>query len=401
MRKLLIFLAVFGGLGLLQQNAIAQVPLAGYANTIGPNDIYPTHLDELQRGGYRTVETLADRDSISNPRRKFGMLVFVKSDNNQVPINKIFMFKGAIPNAPDETKSNAALDWEEYAPVGSGGESKFSADLVVAATAGFGKYKKDETIPALNKTAREVIEDAIKEEQQLPPFLAPTLTLANADADTDPDPAIIEIGTQVTINLVPTFAQLDGGPRGTFIFTKTVNGVSTTLPGSTDNIPSLTVPVSYTVSVSYAAGATTKTDNLKNVITSNVGAGTITSNPVTFTPKTKRYWGRIIAPNDAIPDATDVKAATGGSDGGSDVLTGKAKTGFNVPPDPNASLHYFFFAYPASYGLLTKDFTLGATTTTFTHYDVTVTTNGIDIPYHVYVSPNATGGDSGLITTYP
>jgi len=45
-------------------------------------DTFPTHVDTYGKGGYRTVETLADRDAISVERRTIGMMVNVISENN-------------------------------------------------------------------------------------------------------------------------------------------------------------------------------------------------------------------------------------------------------------------------------------------------------------------------------
>ena len=41
-------------------------------------DSYPTHDDEYGAGGYRTVDSLASRNSIPYQRRKIGMAVYVK-----------------------------------------------------------------------------------------------------------------------------------------------------------------------------------------------------------------------------------------------------------------------------------------------------------------------------------
>jgi len=43
-------------------------------------DSYPTHYEEYGSGGYRTVETLQDRNLIPELRRKEGMLVCVLED---------------------------------------------------------------------------------------------------------------------------------------------------------------------------------------------------------------------------------------------------------------------------------------------------------------------------------
>lgn len=59
-------------------NLQISAPIAPY-NT---EDRYPTHIDIYGEGGHRSVDTLNDRDNISKERRKVGMLVYVKEDNN-------------------------------------------------------------------------------------------------------------------------------------------------------------------------------------------------------------------------------------------------------------------------------------------------------------------------------
>ena len=44
-------------------------------------DTYPTHLAEYGKGGYRSCQTIADRDKIPAARREQGMLVYVVSED--------------------------------------------------------------------------------------------------------------------------------------------------------------------------------------------------------------------------------------------------------------------------------------------------------------------------------
>ena len=44
-------------------------------------DTYPTHLAEYGKGGYRSCQTIADRDKIPADRRELGMLVYVVSED--------------------------------------------------------------------------------------------------------------------------------------------------------------------------------------------------------------------------------------------------------------------------------------------------------------------------------
>ena len=45
------------------------------------DDTYATHQDIYGKGGYRCVNTIAERDAIPAPRQSVGMLVFVAEDN--------------------------------------------------------------------------------------------------------------------------------------------------------------------------------------------------------------------------------------------------------------------------------------------------------------------------------
>jgi len=58
----------------------AQVNVAGYIQTIG-GGTYPTHMDSLARGGFRSVADTTERNNIPTLRRKVGMFVFVNSNN--------------------------------------------------------------------------------------------------------------------------------------------------------------------------------------------------------------------------------------------------------------------------------------------------------------------------------
>ncbi len=130
MKKLSIFLFIIGLMSLLNQNALAQIPFGSYLSTIGPADVYPTHLDNLGLGGYRSVATGAggERDAITTERRKQGMLVYVVADD------KTYMLKSAIP---DITKNVDGVDWV-LAGGGSGTAWSLGGNTIGAGTNTFG-----------------------------------------------------------------------------------------------------------------------------------------------------------------------------------------------------------------------------------------------------------------------
>lgn len=77
MKKIYLFILF----SIISVTTFAQVRIGGYVTTIGPNDIYPTHIDSLGKGGYRSVQTTAGLDSIPILRRRYGMKVRVNATN--------------------------------------------------------------------------------------------------------------------------------------------------------------------------------------------------------------------------------------------------------------------------------------------------------------------------------
>lgn len=57
-----------------------SLPITGFIGTTFAADTYPTHIDELGKGGYRSVATLEARDAISAERRSIGMMCYVVSE---------------------------------------------------------------------------------------------------------------------------------------------------------------------------------------------------------------------------------------------------------------------------------------------------------------------------------
>jgi len=57
------------------------VTLSGIIAPSDDQDTYAVTEDTYNKGGHRTVETIADRNAIPDDRRKEGMLVFVRGDS--------------------------------------------------------------------------------------------------------------------------------------------------------------------------------------------------------------------------------------------------------------------------------------------------------------------------------
>jgi hypothetical protein len=77
-----------------------SVRVTGYVAPSDSTDVYAAHDEEYGAGGYRSVIDLLSRDAITLPRRKEGMLVYVKSTGIT------YQLDGGIDN----------INWIEYKP---------------------------------------------------------------------------------------------------------------------------------------------------------------------------------------------------------------------------------------------------------------------------------------------
>lgn len=64
------------------------------------SDTYPTHSDEYNKGGYRPVDTLTDRDNIPAQRRKEGMLVYINATGDTYRLDNDLVTWNLVPAAP-------------------------------------------------------------------------------------------------------------------------------------------------------------------------------------------------------------------------------------------------------------------------------------------------------------
>jgi hypothetical protein len=83
--------------------ALSQIPLVSYISTNGPAN-YPTHIDSLGYGGFRVVKDTVERNAIKTQRRKYGMSVYVQSNDS------LYILR-------DATLGNA--NWFAFAPAGA------------------------------------------------------------------------------------------------------------------------------------------------------------------------------------------------------------------------------------------------------------------------------------------
>ena len=259
----------------------------------------------------------------------------------------------------------------------------FTSDFVVNGVANYLKWVNGETVPARGKTAIQLLQEgAIKTIH--PTYSSPTLSIG-----TSPSAGNVEIGSSISVTLNSTFTQNDGGSAVTTTYKK--NG--TAMGSNTDNIVNITSAISYAVTVGYGQGAC-KNDNLGALdCTGRIGAGTVTSTSVTYTPLPARYWGYSAS---ASPTDVDVRSVAGG---GSELSNSKTKSSFNISI-PGSSNH-IFFAYPASLGTLSSISVGGfESISVFTLTTRTlVNASGYSQSYHIYVSNNSfSTAVTGIIT---
>ena len=249
---------------------------------------------------------------------------------------------------------------------------KFTKDYTVRIAAGkyLGKYVSGDVIPSRGKTLDEFLSDIVTEVVH-PTYLLPTVTIGSNPAAVD-----FEIGSNISsINLSNIFTQNDGGAIVSTIYRK--NGVD--LPSASDNIFNLTSPQIYTVQVSYAAGAIKQNNLGVNDNVGQINAGQVTSTGITFSPKSKRYWGTsaTLSPTDA-----DIIAAS------NEFSTTKSKVGFSV--NISSGTKFIFYAYPIGFNDLSS-LTVGGfeSLSAFTKITRTfVNAQGYSSTYIIYVSNN-------------
>ena len=85
---------------------MAEIPgsvrLTGFIAPTDSTDTYPVTHDTYNKGGYRTVASIAERDAITTDRRSIGMMVYVDAEA------KAYVLTGSA------VADNAG--WQEFAP---------------------------------------------------------------------------------------------------------------------------------------------------------------------------------------------------------------------------------------------------------------------------------------------
>ena len=216
---------------------------------------------------------------------------------------------------------------------------KFTKDVVVNFGGGsLGKYASGTTIPSKGKTLDEFLLDLVSKS------VAPSFSSPSVSISASPGAAAYEIGYDpgvVTLN--STYNKNDGGNATSTLFYKT----GTVLPANTNSPGPITTTISYSVVVAYAAGTSTKPDNLGTSYPNTITASS-TSAALSFSSYSKRYWGGISVPfnTTTIYDITALSPSpSADNSGGSKSIT----TNITI-----AGTQYAYFAYPAANADLTS-----------------------------------------------
>lgn len=111
---------------------MADIKGTNVASKIVPyttSDNYATHDEEYGRGGYRTVNTVAEMNAIPADRRKEGMLVYVKNDK-YYRLNSSNTFEDAGIGSSGGG-GGSGLDWDSAHNFSQNGYQKFNNGLMI------------------------------------------------------------------------------------------------------------------------------------------------------------------------------------------------------------------------------------------------------------------------------
>jgi hypothetical protein len=216
---------------------------------------------------------------------------------------------------------------------------KFTKDVVVNFGGGsLGKYANGTTIPSKGKTLDEFLLDLVSK-SVAPSFSAPSVSIGAS-----PSAGAYEIGYDpgvVTLN--SSYNKYDGGNATSTLFYKSSNVLS----ANTNSPGPITTTISYSVTVNYAAGTSTKNDNLGTPYPNTISIGS-TSASLNFSSYSKRYWGGISIPfnTTTIYDITALSPSPNtDNSGGSKGITATIAI---------SGTQYAFYAYPATNADLTS-----------------------------------------------
>ena len=216
---------------------------------------------------------------------------------------------------------------------------KFTKDVVVNFGGGsLGKYANGTTIPSKGKTLDEFLLDLVSK-SVAPSFSSPSVSIGAI-----PGAGAYEIGYDPgVVTLYSSYNKNDGGNATSTLFYKS----GTVLSANTNSPGPITTSVSYSVTVNYAAGTSTKPDNLGTSYPNTISTGS-TSASLNFSSYSKRYWGGISIPfnTTTIYDITALSPSPNADNsGGSKGITATIAI---------SGTQYAYYAYPATNADLTS-----------------------------------------------
>jgi hypothetical protein len=216
---------------------------------------------------------------------------------------------------------------------------KFTKDVVVNFGGGsLGKYANGATIPSKGKTLDEFLLDLVSK-SVAPSFSAPSVSIG-----ANPGAGAYEIGYDPgVVSLNSTYNKNDGGNATSTLFYKSSNVLS----ANTNSPGPITTTISYSVTVNYAAGTSTKPDNLGTSYPNTISTGS-TSASLNFSSYSKRYWGGVSVPfnTTTVYDITALSPSPNADNsGGSKGITATIAI---------SGTQYAYYAYPATNADLTS-----------------------------------------------
>jgi hypothetical protein len=216
---------------------------------------------------------------------------------------------------------------------------KFTKDVVVNFGGGsLGKYANGTTIPSKGKTLDEFLLDLVSKS------VAPSFTPPSVSIGAIPGAGAYEIGYDPgVVTLYSSYNKNDGGNATSTLFYKS----GTVLSANTNSPGPISTSVSYSVTVNYAAGTSTKPDNLGTSYPNTISTGS-TSASLNFSSYSKRYWGGISIPfnTTTVYDITALSPSPNADNsGGSKGITATIAI---------SGTQYAYYAYPATNADLTS-----------------------------------------------
>ncbi len=382
----------------------------------GSMDKYPTHLDSLGKGGFRSVPFMSDVNLIPVNRRKEGMLVYVANPSTPTDVG-FYQLKGGIADG----------NWDKI-PLGEPGIGvSFTGSLPAAPltpTRNQAYYNTSDK----KSYIYDGVQWQIFAQDGVDVTGSVTMDVSTASTNTNLS-GIILGGTQTPLKDVLTALIYPGAPASA---TLTLNGqtsigyelgqtptnpssytlkwtatkAATTKEFKTITIkeyqgntlistvnPTFTIPVTLPLSENIAVNPTVNTSYTLSVTTVD-GKTTNANAAITFSPR--RYWGSCVSA--AGPTDAEIKNSLG--TGGSEVSPLRARS-FNINPGQN----YVFYAYAQSLTALSLGITassgLISVANSPTSFNRTVANITNDFSkaqlYYVYTSPETYSATTAIV----